>query len=472
MELIVITLAILAGLYMAWNIGANDVANAIGTSVGSGALSLKQAVIMAGILEFAGVLIMGSDVSKTIQGGIVHSSIFENNPNELIYGMLASLISAGVWLQIASYKGWPVSTTHSIIGAVVGFGLIVAGWSGVQWKEIGSIVSSWIISPLLGGLISYFIFSFITKKLLYRNNPLAAVKKTAPWLAFFMIAFLVFLIFLKSVNHIAFSFLQTLLLATLLGLLGFAVCWIFTHRIQDLNAPTNEVDPQTQYHLEKCAKYLKKLKENSEGQIRYQASFILNEIDQLTAMIQHEEGSKIISEQTIAIEKIFGYLQVITAAFMAFAHGANDVANAIGPLAAIINLSQTHVLASSYPIPFWMLSLGGIGIVIGLITWGWRVIATIGKKITELTPSRGFSAELGAAVTIVVATKLALPISTTHTLVGAVFGVGLARGIAALNLNAIKNIIISWVITVPIGAVFSILFFLLIRYSLQWVMPS
>ncbi len=416
------------GFYMAWNIGANDVANAMGTSVGSGALTLKRAVIVAGVLEFAGAFLVGSHVTETVRKGIVNPEIFMVDPTVYVLGMLAALLSAGVWLQIASYFGWPVSTTHSIVGAIIGFGLLVGGVQAVNWGKVFSIAASWVVSPLISGTVSFFIFMLLRKKIFMAAIPVAAAKRLTPVLVFYVFSILTLVMVFKGLKnlHLHLSLLHALLVATVLGLVGALASAILVSRMK-LNQDSIKLH-------------------NSED----------------SAGIKPSEGSpksKNVDrreDEHQGVEKIFIYLQILSACFVAFAHGANDVANAIGPLGAVVSVIRTGVIGLKATVPIWVLALGGIGIVIGLATWGWRVIETVGKKITELTPSRGFSAEFGAAVTIVVASRLGLPISTTHTLVGAVMGVGLAGGIAALNLNAIRQIIGSWVVTIPAGATFAI----------------
>ncbi len=438
-SLTLIGLAVTFGFYMAWNIGANDVANAMGTSVGSGALTLKQAVIVAGILEFAGAFLVGSHVANTVSKGIVNPEMFMGDPTVFVLGMLAALLASGVWLQIASYCGWPVSTTHSIVGAIVGFGLLVGGAQAVNWGKVISIAASWVISPLISATISFFIFILLRNKIFRSATPVAAAKRLTPVLVFFVFAILTLVMVFKGLKnlHLHLSFFQALIAATAVGFLGALLSILWVSRL--------------------------KLTENS---VNLENNGDLTDVKAVAAIHSENNWGQRENEYQ-GVEKIFVYLQILSACFVAFAHGANDVANAIGPLAAVVSVIRTGVVGLKTTVPLWALLLGGIGIVIGLATWGWRVIETVGKKITELTPSRGFSAEFGAAVTIVVASRLGLPISTTHTLVGAVFGVGLARGIEALNLNAIRDIVLSWVLTIPAGAVLAIgIYYLLTLFYL------
>lgn len=409
---VLLLLALLFGFYVAWNIGANDVANAVGTSVGSGALTLKKALIMAALFEFSGAFFLGSYVSDTLESGIINPAYFSAQPFDYVYGMLGALLATGVVLQLASFFGLPVSTTHAIVGAVIGFGIVRGGVGAIYWGELGSIAASWVLSPLLGGSIAYLLFTLMRWQIFYRPDPLGASKRLVPWLVALVFFVLTFIILFNGLSQFRFhlSFFVVLGWSLLTGAVGLGVTWLLLRRIP---GASETGDSTADYRI---------------------------------------------------VEKIFGYLQIISAACMAFAHGANDVANAIGPLSAIITILQGSLASISEVVSPAMLALGGVGIIVGLATWGWRVIETVGKKITELTPSRGFAAEFGAATTIVLASKLGLPISTTHTLVGAVLGVGFARGIRAINLHTLRDIVVSWMVTIPIGALFSILFFYILRF--------
>ena len=390
-------------LYMAWAIGANDVANAMGTSVGSGALTVGGAIIVAAVLEFAGAFLAGGHVTDTVRKGMLDLSMMTRE--QLIYGMLGSLAAAGTLLVVATRFGLPISTTHSIVGAIVGFGAIAVGVDAVKWGKIAQIVLSWVTSPLLAGVIAFFIFQITRIKVLDRPDPVAQIRKLGP-VFFFFVFFIIGLVTLfKGLKPLKLdlNLTQSLIGSVTLGLIGAAIGAFFIRRVD-----VGEDDPKHRFSR---------------------------------------------------VERIFVVLQILTACAIAFAHGSNDVANSIGPLAAISHAVQGMDLGSKAPVEPWMLAIGGIGIVIGLATWGYRVMETIGKKITELTPSRGFAAELAAATTIVVASRLGIPISTMHTLVGAVLGVGLARGIGALDLRVVGKILASWVATLPLAAGLSIFFF-------------
>jgi PiT family inorganic phosphate transporter len=390
------------GLYMAWNIGANDVANAMGTSVGSKALTIRQALLIAAVFEFAGAYLVGGHVTQTVKKGIVDVELFTDTPMVFVVVMLSALLSAGLWLQYATWKGLPVSTSHSIVGGVAGAGVAAAGINGVIWSKLGFIAVSWVLSPLIGAAIAFVMFRFISATIMSNKNPDKRIQKIAPFLAGLVIFILTLSMIYKGLKKARFEFLTDLSMtkatvaAALLGFMfGLVVFFI-----------------------------LKVFSTDTERKRKKRFSYV--------------EGH-------------FGWLQVMTACYVAFAHGANDVANAIGPLAGIWAVYSTGEIASQVGVPAWILAFGGIGIVVGLATWGYRVMGTIGERITELTPSRGFSAEFAAASTVLLCTKLGLPISTTHTLVGAVIGVGLARGLAALDLRVMRGIVSAWVVTLPVS---------------------
>lgn len=468
METALLILILVTGFYMAWNIGANDVANAMGTSVGSGALTLRRAVLLAAILEFSGAFFFGSHVSKTMQSGIINADLFANEPRTLVYGMLAALASAGIWLQVASYFGWPVSTTHSIVGAIVGFGAVVGGLEAVYWEHVGFIISSWILSPLFGGILGYYIFNIIRRKIFYALNPVEAARRLTPYLVFIVVTILALVLVFEGLHNsnIHLGTMQKWLLTFAMGLIGAGISYLLVQRITpstEASAPAPIYGDEVTHSLERARKHLQKVTSSTKGELQYHVGLILEEVKGIEESIQQKQEISNSHSELLKVEKIFSYLQIMSACMMAFAHGANDVANAIGPLSAAVAILTTGIFAVDAPVPTWALALGGVGIVIGLATWGWRVIETIGKKITELTPTRGFAAEFGAATTIVLASRLGMPISTTHTLVGAVLGVGFARGLEAVNLTTTRDILISWIVTVPLGAILAIILFYPIR---------
>ena len=465
-EIILKYLTILVGFYMAWNIGANDVANAMGTSVGSRVLTLKGAIIVAAVFEFSGAFFVGSHVSETIQKGIINPHLFDHDPMIFVMGMAGALLGTGLWLQTASYFGLPISTTHAIIGAVLGFGAMIAPLHAVQWKEVGQIVASWVISPLFSGVLSYILFSLIQRKILFAIHPLQAAKKLAPPLIFF--AFVIFalsILFDGLANlHLDLNFYRALWMALIIGTVAGIVAVILVRRISEEDCkPTGSFHPQQVISLGKALKHLERVKIATSDESHRKVSNILKEVRKLNEKAKKESRFAENTHVYTKVEKMFVFLQIISACLVAFAHGANDVANAIGPVAAVIDVLHTKTISYHSTIPSWLLGMGGLGIVVGLATWGWRVIETIGRKITELTPTRGFSAEFAAATTILICSKLGLPISTTHALVGSVLGVGLARGIQALNLRILKDIVLSWVITIPVCAVLSIIAFEILK---------
>ena len=407
---IFLALACIFGLFMAWGIGANDVANAMGTSVGSGALTLKQAIIIAAIFEFAGAYLAGGEVTSTIRKGIIDPEVLSDSPELLVYGMLSALLAAATWLLIASIGGWPVSTTHSIVGGIVGFAAVGISVEAVDWAKVGQIAASWVVSPLVAGVMSFGLFISVKKLIFDHENTFERARKYVPiymWMVGFMISMVTMV---KGLKHIGVDvdlgtgsqFVDAMMIS---AIIGFAVALIGAALLSKVKITGN-------------------------------------------------------ANSTDNIERVFGILMIFTACGMAFAHGSNDVANAVGPVAAVVSTVQSGGLIGAQAImPWWVLGIGAVGIVVGLATYGWRVIQTIGKKITELTPSRGFAAELAAASTVVLASATGMPISTTHTLVGAVLGVGLARGVEAVHLPTIGKIFASRLITLPAGAGLDVVFF-------------
>jgi PiT family inorganic phosphate transporter len=415
-------MAIAFGFYMAWSIGANDAANAMGTSVGSKAVSFREAVIIAAIFEFAGAMIAGGGVADTMRSGIVDPALFAdptlfpagNGAELFIWGMMASLISAALWLHIAAYLGWPVSTTHSIVGAITGFGAVSVGIANVEWLKLLTIAASWLTSPLLGGVLSFIIFLVIRKAILDAKNANLGLRLVSPILAMPVFMTLTLVLFTKGLKKLHGTFAEygigNIEMIGISALVGVLSSLVLAFAIRKIHIAADESSE---------SKYAK-------------------------------------------IEKVFRYLQVITACFVAFAHGSNDVANSIGPVAAIVGTLETmDMTAGKVPIPSWVLLLGAVGIVVGLATYGYRVIETIGTKITEITPTRGFAAEFGAASTILIGSHFGIPLSTTHTVVGSVIGVGFARGMNALNLKIIINILKSWLYTIPFCAILTIILYYL-----------
>ncbi len=407
---VIFWVAILGGFYMAWNIGANDVANAFGTSVGSRALTFRQAVVVAAIFEFAGAILVGAHVTGTIRSGLFDPTLLVGQEQTLMFGMLAALLAAGVWLQIATYFGYPVSTTHSIVGAILGFAIIVLPAQAINWAKVGKVVASWVISPAVGALLGWLIFMVLKQTIFNRPNPLEQSRRVAPYLLFFVFFVLALSFLYKGLKqlHLDFEPLHAIAISSGVGFVAALVGWALLKN----NGAVNGLD---------------------------------------------------YSQRLEGVEALFRHLQIITACTVAFAHGANDVANAVGPLAAVVAVIQTGQILPSVEVPLWVLALGGAGIVVGLATFGYRVIETVGRKITEMNPSRGFSAEFGGAITVLLASRMGLPVSTTHVIVGSVIGVGMARGMAALDLRVIREIFITWIVTVPAAGVLCIGIFSLLR---------
>lgn len=408
MEMLILA-AIVVGLYMAWNIGANDVANSMADAVGSKALTIFWAVILAGICEFCGAVLVGSHVTNTIRKGIIDTQSFVNDPRMLAHGMLCAMLAAAVWLNLASLVGMPVSTTHSIVGALVGFGLLQAGFAHIHWAKLGQIVASWFISPIVGGFIAFFIFRLISKYILSVENPAQAARKGVPVCVFFTFGILVLATIYKGLKniHLDLDGPQAFGLSVLFGLVAAGISVLLIKRRNGCN------------------------------------------------------GDLPIEKQLVQVEKIFAILVIITSCTVAFAHGANDVANAIGPLAAVVEIVKQNSVPDKVNMPAWILLLGGAGIALGLATFGYRVMRLVGTKVTEITPSRGVAADLGAMMTVLACSRLGLPISTTHTLVGAILGVGMARGITAINRKVVGSIFTSWIATIPIAAGLTVVFYLI-----------
>ncbi|MEN2837946.1 hypothetical protein HPFOLIGI_00109 [Mannheimia haemolytica] len=405
---ILVIITAIVGFMMAFGIGANDVSNAMGTSVGSGTITIKQAILIAMVFEFAGAYLAGGEVADTIKSGIIDPAQFANSPDILVLGMMASLCAAGMWIIIATKMGWPVSATHTIIGAVIGFALITIGSDAIQWDALGGIVGSWFVTPILAGIVAYSIFINSQKLIFNRSNPFKQAKKYGPMYMGITIFILVIVTVSKGLKHVGLHLdtAETLGISFALALLAFIIGYFYF----------------------RSKSFAMKARAEEKG--------------------------------FAGVEKIFSILMLITACAMAFAHGSNDVANAIGPLAAVESIVRSGgMIEGKTTLAPWILPLGALGMMIGLAIMGKNVMATVGTGITDLTPSRGFAAQFACAVTVVIASGTGLPISTTQTLVGAVLGVGFARGIAALNLGVIRNIVISWVITLPVGAVLSIIIY-------------
>jgi PiT family inorganic phosphate transporter len=411
MEILVIA-SIIIGLYMAWNIGANDVANSMADAVGSKAITIFWAVVLAGICNFCGAVLVGSHVTDTVRQGIIETQAFAHNPRILAHGMLCAMLAAAVWLNLASYLGMPVSTTHSIVGAIIGFGILQAGVGHIHWSKLAQIVASWFISPLAGGIMAFAIFKLISRYILAVEKPARAARKGGAVCVFFTFAILILAIIYKGLKnvHLDLKGPEAITLSIIGGLIAAGISILFIRR-----------NP------------------NCTGELTFE-------------------------QQLAAVEKIFAVLVIITSCTVAFAHGANDVANAVGPLAAIAEIAKNNTVPGKVPVDIWFLVLGGLGIAIGLAMFGYRVMRLVGTKVTEITPSRGVAADIAGMVTVLACSKMGLPISTTHTLVGAIIGVGLARGITAVNRKIVGSIFTSWLATIPVAAGLTVLFYIIAKW--------
>jgi PiT family inorganic phosphate transporter len=405
-----LSLACVIGFIMTWGVGANDLANIMSTTMGSKAVTPRQAIIIAVIFEFAGAFFGSGHVTSTIRTGIINIDLVHPEVY-VIYGMLAILLAGSVWMSLASFIGMPVSITNAIVGGLVGFGAIVLGVDTIHWEMVRRIAISWVCSPLIAGLFSYLLFVLIQKRILSRSQPRQAVHRVLPVLLFFIGFVLSIMVVLKGLEHfgIQLSFWMGVLLDVMTSFMVLILGYFLLRRI----------------HIAKQAD---------------------------------------LHAQLIYVEKVFGVLMGLTACAMVFAHGSNDVAIAVGPMAAVFGVMHSgESLSAATPIPSWIVALGACGVVIGFLSYGRKVIETVGSGITALTPSRAFCATLAAATTVIVSTSTGIPVSATQTLVGAVLGVGLARGIGALNLTVIRNIFTSWIITIPATATICIVFFFLLK---------
>ena len=404
-------LALVIGFIMAWAIGANDVANAMASTVGSRILTVRHAVIIAAIFEALGAMLASGEVTNMIRFGIVNVNDFANDPHMFIIGMFAALLAASSWLIIATIYGLPVSTTHTIVGSVLGFGIASVGPWRIAWYNLFEIVLGWIISPVLAIAVAYVIHKAISQYIFNANEPLTRATKFVPRCNAVLYMVFIFIALSSSKKTVGIE-LTSITITSLVLLTGIATYYISAYFTKKSIIPEN------------------------------------TRID-----------------TTNRIEKMFSSLAIATAAAMAFAHGANDIANAIGPVAAIITAADgADITNQSGHIPFWLLQYGAFAVVMGLITFGYRIMETVGSKITQLTPSRGFAAQLSTSLIIIVATGLGLPVSTTQIMVGSILGIGLARGLMAINLKVVKNIFISWSITIPAGLGLSIVFYTLLQH--------
>jgi len=403
-------MAFISAMYMAWTIGANDVANAMGTSVGSGAVTLKRAIIIAGVCDFLGAVLVGGHVSTTIKGSIFDPTAF-GDVNYIVYGMLAALLGTAIFVTIATYFSLPVSTSHGIVGGIVGFAVIssllkIISFSDINGIKLIEIVISWVVSPVAGGIFAFITFLFVRNKIIYAEKPRKALRRWIPIFVGVVFTILSLSIIYKGLKNLGLGDelppITALILCLAVGMTAVLATTLMVKRIR-IRKGENEVD---------------------------------------------------------LVERIFGYLLILTASYIAFAHGANDVANAIGPLAAVISIFENGLIDPRSTIPIWVLLCGGVAIIIGIYTWGYKVIETMGRKITKITPSRGFAATFGAATSVLICSRLGMPVSTSHCAVGGVVGVGFVKGAGKIDFKVVRNIALSWLITIPAAALLTIVIYL------------
>ena len=403
-------IAFISAMYMAWTIGANDVANAMGTSVGSGAVTLKRAIIIAGVCDFLGAVLVGGHVSTTIKGSIFDPTAF-GDVNYIVYGMLAALLGTAIFVTIATYFSLPVSTSHGIVGGIVGFAVIssflkIISFSDINGMKLIEIVISWVVSPVAGGIFAFATFYLVRNKIIHADEPRRALRKWIPIFVGVVFTILSLSIIYKGLKNLGVGDelppITALILCLAIGLLAVLVTTLLVKRIK-IRKGERDLD---------------------------------------------------------LIERIFGYLLILTASYIAFAHGANDVANAIGPLAAVISIYRNGLIDPTSTIPIWVLLCGGVAIIIGISTWGYKVIETMGRKITKITPSRGFAATFGAATSVLICSRLGMPVSTSHCAVGGVVGVGFVKGAGKIDFKVVRNIALSWLITIPATALLTVVIYL------------
>jgi inorganic phosphate transporter, PiT family len=414
------TFVIILAFYLAFNLGANDVANAMGTSVGSKAITLKQALILAGVLEFAGAALFGGEVTETLATNVANPGLFANSPQLLITGMISVLIACGLWLQIATARGLPVSSSHAVVGAIAGFSGVALGGSAVAWSSIGTITVGWVLTPVISGIIAALFYSQIQRWILQQPNQLTQLNEWIPWLS-----------------------------TALIGAFGVIVLPTLTQPITDLlNDKIGMQVPQHDIPLLIGGLVIFGLTVSGWQQLKVGES-------------ENNPQKSTIENPT---ERLFARYQVLSACFVAFAHGSNDVGNAIAPLATIIYTIKNHAVPTTgIEVPLWIMLIGATGIVTGLAILGKKVIATIGESIITLQPSSGFCAELATATTILLASRFGLPVSTSHALVGGVVGIGLVKDFKSIQFSTLRGIAAAWVITVPVSAGLSAVIFSLIR---------
>eukprot|EP00128_Syssomonas_multiformis_P004378 Colp12_sorted_trinity150504_noHs@7351 len=460
----ILVLGFILAFFLALAIGANDVANSFATSVGAKVLTLKQACILASIFEMLGCFLIGQHVSETIRKGIVDPETFADDPAELMLGMLTALATSTIWLFIATFFKLPVSGTHSVVGALVGFTLVARGADSVKWWAVGKIAMSWVLSPLLSGFVSVTLFLVVRKFILNRENSVEAGLAALPLFYSVTVGINLFSVTYKGSPLLHFDEIPLwgcFVIVVGGGIVCAALVYVFlvpwTRRhVYGYSRLENETEHTV---TPAAAAVMASAEAGSSSKKAHNKLDIDPHISPNLLPIRSESTASLLAVRTevpddnglevAATEKLFSTLQVLTAVFGSFSHGGNDVSNAIGPMIAIYTVWNTGEVSQSSDIPYWLLALGGVGIVLGLWVWGRRVIETVGSDLTAMTPSRGFSIEIGAALTVLVASNVGLPISTTHCKVGSVVGVGRVEGKSSVNWSLFRNIAISWIVTVP-----------------------
>ena len=450
---------ILLGFYIAWNLGANDVANSMGTSVGSKAVSLKQALIIAGILEFSGAVLFGHQVSKRLATEIVNPELFAYAPQTLVTGMVAVLLACGLWLQIATSKGLPVSSSHAVVGAIAGFTWVAVGVNAIDWFSIEQITLGWVLTPVISGVVAAFLYSQILRWILAQPEPVLRLREWIPWLSALSLGIfgaIVLPILTPGITNFLIEQIGVKIpdrdLSLFAGVAGALGLTVYSWRELDNLKDKNKQDLRT----DNVNTVIATIGSNPKP---------LEIANECVSPNKEKDKEKITDPQYLT-ENIFARFQLVSACFVAFAHGSNDVGNAIAPLAAIVYVKNTgNVPGSDLNVPVWILIIGGIGIIAGLAVWGKKVIATIGESIITLQPSSGFCAELATATTILLASRLGLPVSTSHALVGAVVGVGFIKNRQSVQLQTLQGIAAAWFITIPVSAVLSATIFSVLRLA-------
>ena len=444
-SLLQVGLTAILAFYVAWNLGANDVANAMGTSVGSKAVTLRQALMIAGILEFTGAVLFGHEVSATLATQVANPELFAGTPQVLILGMVSVLLACGLWLQIATSRGWPVSSSHAVVGAIAGFSWVAAGMGAVDWANIGRISVAWVFTPVVSGIIAAAFYSIVKSAILERPNPIRQLQEWIPWLSSTLFSVFGVIVLPPLFEHPVFATwpIPTHDLPIATGAIAAVVLTLISWQQLKQFTSTPAIQPQN----------------------AARADLGINaETDFQNTPIQPTPTTPTSSPFPNPVERLLGRFQVLSACFVAFAHGSNDVGNAIAPLAAITYILRTgSVPLEGFSIPLWILILGGSGIVFGLAIWGKNVIATIGENIIPLQPSSGFCAEIATATTILMASRFGLPVSTSHALVGAVVGIGLIQNWRNVQFQTIRSIALAWVITIPIAASLGAIVFVCLR---------